>query len=82
MDSARFQRQFPDDLRSYWEESALKGYRMVLKQFLPLAVEITDHYYPRVGSTPSDTETKLDEIVERHFAFRLRTPATGQCEKR
>lgn len=76
----RFQQQFPHDLLSYWSDYSMNGYRKVLKQFLPIAVEITERFYPNAESTPRDTENRLDEVVERHFAFKSATKKNESSE--
>lgn len=63
--------RFPKELIDLWEERSLKGYRMVARQFLPLAIEISNRYYP--NSYIDDTN--IDNIIEKHFAFKIRNMA-------
>jgi hypothetical protein len=68
--SRRIHLQFPVDVMNTWEDRSLKGYRKVLQQFLPLAMEISNRYYP--GSFKEGlTDEEYEQIVERHFAFKL-----------
>lgn len=43
---AKVEERFPEDLYEFWRERTLKGYRMVLRQFLPLAIKIREEFYP------------------------------------
>jgi|GEM_PF-2095796 len=65
----RSEEHYPNAVMARWEERSLNGYRAVLRQFLPLAREITERHYP--GSCAAEaTEEYLDVEVERHLAFR------------
>jgi len=60
----------PADVLQAWEDGALNGYRKILRQFMPLAVEITNRYYP--GAYPVLSEDAISAAVERHLAFKPR----------
>ena len=63
------EQQLPLETLGYWEEKSLKSYRTILRQFLPIAIEISNHHYP--GSVPTDlSEDAIVQMVERHFAFK------------
>ena len=64
--------RFPKDLLDFWEEKSMRGYRMVARQFLPLAIEISNRHYPD-SHTSELSDDELDELVERHFAFKARS---------
>lgn len=73
----RVERSYPADLLTNWEEKSLKGYQTVLKQFLPLAIEITNRYYPgSFGDSMADEE--IAALIERHFAFKSKKAAMPQ----
>lgn len=64
----RIEKLFPSELMAFWEERSLTGYRIVLRQFLPLAYKITNRHYP--GSHPDTiTDSEVEDAVEEHFAF-------------
>lgn len=68
-ESRKVEERFPSDVLERWEDRALKGYRIVLKQFLPLAREITERHYP--GNYPEQfTDEEATAFIERHFAFK------------
>jgi hypothetical protein len=73
---SRAEGQFPSKLMDSWQDRSLKGYRMVIKQFVPLAMEIANRHYPGTYSD-SLTDVELDRIVERHFAFKLKEPTVS-----
>jgi hypothetical protein len=68
----RAEQQFPPKLLEQWEDRSLKGYRTVLKQFLPLAIEITNRHYPG-GHPEALDEAVIETMIERHFAFKLKS---------
>jgi hypothetical protein len=45
---AKVEERFPEDLYAFWREESLKGYRMVSRQFLLLAIKIREEYYPNL----------------------------------
>lgn len=69
----RIESAYPQKLLDEWQQKSLRGYRTVIRQIVPLAIEVSDRFYPG-GSAPLG-EDKLDEVVERHFAFKLKPPA-------
>ncbi|RLC69059.1 MAG: hypothetical protein DRI26_09540 [Chloroflexi bacterium] len=44
----RVEERFPEHLYEFWQEKSLKGYRMVLRQFLLLAIKIREEFYPNL----------------------------------
>lgn len=66
------EKQFPEDLLAYWQEQTLSGYREVAKQFLPLAMEVSERHYPS-GQWQGLSEDQIADMVERHFAFKQQT---------
>lgn len=47
---AKVEERFPEDLLEFWQERSLKGYRMVSRQFLLLAIKIREEFYPNLTS--------------------------------
>ncbi len=45
---AKVEERFPEDLYEFWQEKSLKGYRMVLRQFLLLAIKAREEFYPNL----------------------------------
>ena len=45
---AKVEERFPEDLYEFWQEKSLKGYRMVLRQFLLLAIKVREEFYPNL----------------------------------
>jgi hypothetical protein len=45
---AKVEERFPEDLYEKWREKSLKSYRMVLLQFLLLAIKIREEFYPNL----------------------------------
>lgn len=45
---AKVEERFPEDLYEFWQKTSLKGYRMVLRQFLLLAIKVREESYPNL----------------------------------
>jgi len=66
--------RFPEDLYEFWQEKSLKGYRMVLRQFLLLAIKAREEFYPNL------TTLDLRKVFENYPVPHIDCGVRGETE--
>jgi hypothetical protein len=66
----KVQKKFPANLYKTWQQTELKGWRIVLSKFLLLAAKIRKEFYPEL--TTNELEKNSLNIVDQHIPFKVR----------
>lgn len=63
----KISQRFPEELESDWRSKTLQTYRLILRQFLLLAIKIREEYYPHLPTI--EGRRVFDEYDIPHIQF-------------